>query len=85
MPCRRIDAYFATEIKSDHSGIFKLIDEVARILEKTNPKDEEQYEENVRIAVEQDPLHVAKFKSQKSEIVFKYMFGKYLIWEIRLN
>jgi hypothetical protein len=76
---------FANELKGDYSGIFKLMDAVATMVENTNPHDQNQYEENLRMAVEQDPLHVAKFKSRNSEIVFKYMFGKYLIWEIKLN
>ncbi len=77
----------SSEVKQDYSGIFKLMDEVVSMIEKTNPHDEAQYEENARIAVGRDPLHVAKFKSngKVSEIVFKYMFGRYLIWEIRLN
>jgi hypothetical protein len=78
---------WANEVKSDLSGIFALMDEVVKLVEKTDPHNEAQYEENVRISVGQDPLHVAKFKinGKKSEIVFKYMFGKYLIWEIQLN
>jgi hypothetical protein len=63
------------------------MDEVATMIERTNPHDEAQYEENLRVSVGFDPLHVAKFKScdKLSEIVFKYMFGKYLIWEIKLK
>ena len=45
------------------------------------------YEENVRLILGQDPMHVAKFTLNKkySEIVFKWMFGRYMIWEIKLN
>ena len=74
------------EIKDDSSGIFKIMDEVAA--ELTNEKlPKVGYEENVRLQEGSDPLHVAKFTSsdQLSEIVFKFMFGKYLIWEIKLK
>ena len=76
----------ANEIKNDSSGIFKLLDEVGAALMKADLR-KAGYEENMRMQEGSDPLHVAKFKSSDklSEIVFKYMFGKYLIWEIRLK
>ena len=57
------------------------------IINKTNPDDRMQYEENMRVTEKLGTMHVAKFKSKdrKSEIVFKYMFGKYMIWEIKIN
>jgi hypothetical protein len=77
---------FATEIKNDSSGIFKIMDEVAAALKKVDLR-KAGYEENMRMQEGENPLHVAKFKSngQLSEIVFKYILGKYLIWEIRLK
>jgi hypothetical protein len=76
----------ANEIKNDSSGVFKIMDEVGAALMKTD-RSKAGYEENVRIQKGVDPLHVAKFTSSNklSEIVFRYMFGKYLIWEIRLK
>ena len=77
----------AIEIKNDNSSIFKLIEEMKDIINKTNPDDRMQYEENMRVTEKLGTMHVAKFKSKdrKSEIVFKYMFGKYMIWEIKIN
>lgn len=75
------------EIKTDKSGIFRLVNEMNEILSQTNPQDTLQYEENMRITQYQGVLHVAKFKidGKYSEIVFKYLFGKYLIWEVKIN
>jgi hypothetical protein len=77
---------FADEIKNDSSGIFKVMDEVAATLKKVDLR-KAGYEENMRMLEGSDPLHVAKFKlnGKLSEIVFKYILGKYLIWEIRLK
>jgi len=77
----------AKEIETDQSKIFKLVDEISDKLEKINPKDTLQYEENMRLSLGQDTKHVAKFKLNNiySEIVFKYMFGRYVIWEIKIN
>jgi hypothetical protein len=77
----------ASEIDSDNSSIFKLAGELASKLERINPKDTLQYEENIRVAYGQDTKHVVKLKVDGvySEIVFKYMFGRYLIWEITIN
>ena len=75
------------EVETDESGIFNLVDETLEKLNKVNPEDTLQYEENMRIAFGQDTKHVAKFKVNNvySEIVFKYMFGRYVIWEIKLK
>ena len=75
------------EVKTDKSGIFKLINETTEMLNKIDPNDSLQYEENMRLSMGQDPKHVVKFKvdGDYQEIVFKYMFGKYLIWEIKLQ
>jgi hypothetical protein len=76
-----------TEVKNDNSGVFNLIDEMSTIISNINPKDTLQYEENVRLALGNSPMHVAKFNVKKKyhEIVFKYMFGRYLIWEMKIN
>jgi hypothetical protein len=73
------------EITKDKSGIFKLIKNLTRTLETVNTKDINEYEENVRLNLGHDPMHVIKIKKGQliKEIVFKYRFGKYLIWEIR--
>lgn len=74
------------EIKKDKSGIFKLVREFSDLLYKVNPDDSLQYEENMRLELGAAPMHVANFKvaGKTSEIVFKYMFGRYLIWEIKI-
>jgi hypothetical protein len=73
------------EIRTDPSGIFKLIQDLSADLQTVDVKNNEQYEENIRVRQGQDPMHVIKIKKGKTikEIVFKFMFGRYLIWEIR--
>jgi hypothetical protein len=75
------------EIESNKSGIFDLVNEMTEIINKTNFNDTLQYEENMRMTEFQGVLHVAKFNinGKYSEIVFKYIFGKYLIWEMKIN
>lgn len=75
------------EIRTDESKIFSLVAEAVEKLNKVNPKDTLQYTENMRVALGKNALHVAKFtvNDVSYEIVFKYMFGQYLIWEIKLN
>lgn len=75
------------EIENDGSGLFNLVNEMNNIAANTNLQDTLQYEENVRVTEFQGVLHVAKFRldGRYSEIVFKYLFGKYLIWEIKIN
>jgi hypothetical protein len=77
----------SNEIENDDSGIFKLISEFAAISRATDETDTLQYEENMRVTEYQGVLHVAKFRINEkySEIVFKYMFGEYLIWEMKIN
>ena len=76
----------AEEIENDSSGIFKMLDDVAAVLIYED-LSKLGYEENMRMQVGSDPLHVVKFTSSDkiTEIVFKYMFGKYLIWELKLK
>lgn len=75
------------EIQNDKSGIFDLVEEMTEIINKTNFKDTLQYEENMRISEFQGIMHVAKFNIDNKyyEIVFKYLFGKYLVWEMKIN
>ncbi len=73
-----------TEIETDYSKIFQTIRDIIKDLEKVNTSDENAYEENIRIAVGQNPKHVIKIKTGHTvkEIVFEYINGQYLIWEI---
>ncbi|CAN5315119.1 hypothetical protein BH10BAC4_BH10BAC4_24910 [soil metagenome] len=75
----------ADEIKSDKSRVFKTIRTLSKNLEKVNTKQVNEYEENIRVRAGSDPMHVVKIKKGQliKEIVFKYRFGKYLIWEIK--
>lgn len=77
----------ANEIENNPSGLFNLVNEMGNITVITNEKDTLQYEENIRVTEYQGVLHVAKFNidGRYSEIVFKYLFGKYLIWEMKIN
>lgn len=73
------------EVSHDRSGIFNLLKDLSRSLGEVNTNDISEYEENVRVNAGQDPMHVIKIKQGQAikEIVFKYRFGKYLIWEIK--
>lgn len=73
------------EVNKDKSGVFKQIKNLSRTLENINTNDVNEYEENVRLNLGQDPMHVIKIKRGQAikEIVLKYQFGRYLIWEIR--
>lgn len=73
-----------TEIETDYSKIFQTIREISKGLDKINTSDENSYEENMRLALGQNTKHVAKIKTGHSikEIVFEYINGEYLIWEI---
>jgi hypothetical protein len=73
-----------TEIETDYSKIFQTIREISNELDKINTSDENVYEENVRLVLGQNPMHVIKIKKGHAikEIVFDYINGQYLIWEI---
>ncbi|MFV0529828.1 MAG: hypothetical protein ACK5MD_00110 [Flavobacteriales bacterium] len=73
-----------TEIETDYSKIFQTIREISNGLSKINTSDENSYEENMRLALGQNPKHVVKIKKGHAikEIVFDYINGQYLIWEI---
>lgn len=75
------------EIKSDCSGIFGLLNETSDFIKKVNTRKKKQYEENMRLILNQGTQHVAKFRKKNKyyEIVFKYIFGEYLIWEVKMN
>ena len=78
---------FSNEIKNDKSEIFHMIGYMSEVLKQINTADTLQYEQNIRLIEHQDPLHVAKihYNDKYYEIVYKYQFGKYLIWEINLE
>jgi hypothetical protein len=73
-----------TEIETDYSKIFQTIREISVGLDKIKTTDESSYEENMRVALGQNTKHVIKIKTGHpiKEIVFDYVNGKYLIWEI---
>ena len=75
------------EIENDLSGIYSLIRESIVGLEKVNTSNLDEYEENMRLTLNQNIKHVLKFKKHHKiqEIVMKWEFGKYLIWEIKLK
>jgi len=78
---------FENEIENDNSRLFELISEISQSLKQVNPNDSLQYEENVRLVLHQNPMHVVKIRinSIYSELVFKWRFGRYLIWEMKIN
>lgn len=71
------------EIANDYSKIFATIRELAKELKIVDPKNPAEYEENGRLTLGQSPKHVMKFKKSGkiNEIVFKYEWGEFLIWE----
>ena len=73
-----------SEIETDYSKIFQTIREISKGLNKINTSDENAYEENMRMALGQNIKHVIKIKTGHTikEIVFEYINGQYLIWEI---
>jgi hypothetical protein len=78
---------FDNEIENDNSELFQRIGEMSILIDQINPIDTLQYEENIRLVLHQNPMHVAKFHVNEnfSEIVFKWRFGHYLIWEMKIN
>ena len=72
------------EIETDYSKIFQTIREISKGLDKINTSNESSYEENMRVALGQNTKHVVKIKTGHiiKEIVFEYINGQYLIWEI---
>jgi hypothetical protein len=73
-----------TEIETDYSKIFQTIREISKGLAQIKTTDENSYEENMRVALGQNIKHVIKIKTGHTikEIVFDYINGQYLIWEI---
>jgi hypothetical protein len=73
------------EIDTDVSTVFTLIRELAADFSKVNTKDPSVYADNIRVVQGQNPLHVIKLKKNTriKEIVLKYQFGQFLIWEIK--
>ncbi|MBO9699949.1 MAG: hypothetical protein J7604_07045 [Sporocytophaga sp.] len=72
------------EINTDYSKVFQTIREISDGLNQINTSDINSYEENMRLAMGQNPKHVVKIKTghKIKEIVFDYINGQYLIWEI---
>lgn len=73
------------EINSDSSKIYKTISEIIKGINEIDVTDENQYEENMRLTLGENPKYVLKFKTgiKLKEIVMKWENGKYLIWEIK--
>ena len=73
-----------TEIETDYSKIFQTIRKISNGLNKINTSDINSYEENMRLTLGQNTNHVIKIKTGHiiKEIVFEYINGQYLIWEI---
>ncbi len=72
------------EIETDYSKLFQTIREISNGLSAINNSDENSYEENMRIVLGENAKHVIKIKTGHiiKEIVFDYINGEYLIWEI---
>lgn len=78
---------FINEINNDRSGIFSNIFESAKDLSRVQAKDTLDYRFNIRVVEGMSPLWVIKFsdKHKIEELVFKYQFGRYLLWETQLR
>jgi hypothetical protein len=80
------DKSFDTEIKEDLGEVYAAIKLETKGLSKVKTKNTQNYEENIRMVEGMDPLHVIKINDKNctiKEIVFKYMNGKWLIWELK--
>jgi len=73
-----------TEIARDASKMFSTIRELAKELGTVNTKNAAEFEKNARIGLGEPLKHVMKFKKggKVKEIVFKYLWGEFLVWEI---
>ena len=78
---------FKTEQVTNYSKMISLIREISKDLSTVDTKNADEYEENIRLALGEDPKHVIKIKKGHmiNEIVLKYYGGQYLIYEIRSN
>ena len=79
---------FDTEVKQDKGKVYTAIKFEAVGLGKVNTSKIENYEENIRLVEGMDPLHVIKINDKEcniKEIVFKYINGKWLIWELKAS
>ncbi|MFA5783158.1 MAG: hypothetical protein WC868_12900 [Bacteroidales bacterium] len=76
---------FKTEEATDYSKIISLIKAISKDLSTVNTKNADEYEENMRFTYGEDTKHVIKIKKGHmiKEIVLKYYFGQYVIWEIK--
>ena len=76
---------FRSEIATDSSTVFATIRRLAKELSQVDSTKEAEYEENMRLRLGHDPLHVMKFYKLKdiTEIAFKWDGRKWLIWEFR--
>lgn len=73
-----------TEIKTDASKVFETIRKLSQGLDSIDTHNEQVYEENMRLMMGVSTLHVIKIKNEHPihEIVFIYLNGRFLIWEI---
>ena len=78
---------FQAEMATDYSGIFELIRQYASELEEIVEGNQEAYEQNIRLSVGSNPMHVIKFTDSYRirELVFKYQYDRYMLWEIALK
>ncbi|MES2485324.1 MAG: hypothetical protein V4581_05155, partial [Bacteroidota bacterium] len=77
---------FDSEIKEDEGKVYTAIKLESKGLKKVNTSKVENFEENVRLVEGMEALHVIKINDPNcdiTEIVFKYMNGKWLIWEFK--
>lgn len=72
-----------SEIASDYSKIFSTIRELSKLLQRIDVEKEDEFEENLRLRLGTDPLHVYKFKKipRVKEIVLKWDGSAWKLWE----
>jgi hypothetical protein len=78
---------FDNEIIQDKSNIYSRIFNNSKDVLKITEQDTLDYTESIRVSIGIDSMWVFKFsnKHRIEEIVFKYQFERYLIWEISLR
>jgi hypothetical protein len=71
------------EIASDDSKIFSTIRALSQLLQEVDIEKNEEFEENLRLRIEAEPMHVYKFKKSRrvKEIVLRWDGSRWRLWE----
>ncbi len=75
------------ELTGDKSSVYSTLFNESDDLTSMNLSDTLDYHESMRVSVGEEVMHVCKFGDRHKirELVFKYQFGRYLIYEIPIR